>query len=210
VTECPVCGNAIIGKKKFCSRTCLKAGYERGLVVNSGNFKRGSVSLNKGRTLESWVGPERAAEIKSRMSMNSKKKAVQLQKLNEDKEVLARRVVSRKFHDEVVLWIATSLRGSGKRVFILSEYVKEKRIPDAIVFDGKRLIAVEVETEKRWKPSHAATDDRLTRLNSLCGFFDDTRVVFPRPGDNVSDISPAFVAEIVAEERLNPIRWGLK
>ena len=206
LADCPICGKPIVGSKKFCDRICLKEGYKRGLVVNSGNFKPGSVSLNKGRTLESWVGPERAAEIRSRMSLNSKKKAAQLKKLNEDKDVLARRLISRKFHDEVVLWIASSLRGSGNRVFILSEYVKEKRIPDAIVFDGKRLIAVEVETEKRWKPSHAATDDRLARLNKLCGFFDDTRVVFPRPGDDVPLIGPDFVSAIMAEERLNPIQ----
>jgi hypothetical protein len=107
------------------------------MVINSGNFKKGSISLNNGRTLESWVGEERAKEIRARMSLNSRNKAPQLRKLNDDPTITARRLESRHFHDEVVLWISNQLRSSGARVFVLSEYVKEKRIPDAIIFDGK-------------------------------------------------------------------------
>ena len=79
---------------------------------------------------------------------------------------------------------------------MLSEYVKEKRIPDAIIFDGKRLVALEVETEKRWKPSHASSEDRLSRLNSKCGFFDETKVVFPAIGEPLDIIGPAFLAHL--------------
>jgi hypothetical protein len=146
--------------------------------------------------LESWVGEARAREIKAQMSLHSRNKAPQLRKLNEDPNVLQRRLVSRQFHDLVVEWLATQLRAEGKRVFVLSEYIKEVRIPDAIVFDGKQLVAIEVETEKRWKPSHASTEDRLSRLNSRCGFFDKTKVVFPAVGVSMKDVGPAFLAHI--------------
>ena len=121
-------------------------------MVNPGSFKRGNVSPNKGRTLESWVGEERAKAIRARMSLNSRGKAPQLRRLNDDPNITARRLYSRKFHDEVVAWSSERLRSSGVRVFILSEYIKESRIPDAILFNGDKLIALEVETEKRWKP----------------------------------------------------------
>jgi hypothetical protein len=186
----------IRNQDRFCSRKCVKEGYRLGLVINSGNFKKGSVSLNKGRTLESWVGEERAKEIKERMSQSSRNKAPQLRRLNDGPTITARRLASRRFHDEVVLWICNRLRSSGARVFVLSEYVKEKRIPDAIIFDGKRLVALEVETEKRWKPSHASSEDRLSRLNSKCGFFDETKVVFPAIGEPLDIIGPAFLAHL--------------
>ena len=152
--------------------------------------------MNKGRTLESWVGEERAKEIKTRMSLNSRKKAPQLRKLNEDPTITARRLKSRHFHDDVVLWLANKIRSSGARVFVLSEYVRESRIPDAIIFDGKRLIALEVETEKRWKPSHASSEYRLSRLNSKCGFFDETEVVFPAMGESIGLIGPGYLAQL--------------
>jgi len=186
----------IINKNRFCSRKCVREGYRLNLVINSGSFKKGSISLNKGRTLESWVGEERAKEIKTRMSLNSRKKAPQLRKLNEDPTITARRLKSRHFHDDVVLWLANQIRSSGARVFVLSEYVRESRIPDAIIFDGKRLIALEVETEKRWKPSHASSEYRLSRLNSKCGFFDETEVVFPAMGESVGLIGPGYLAQL--------------
>ena len=187
---------AITNKNRFCSRECVKEGYRLGIVINSGNFKKGAISPNRGRTLESWVGEERAKEIKTRMSLNSRNKAPQLRKLNDDPTITARRLQSRHFHDQVVLWLSNQLRSSGARVFVLSEYVREKRTPDAIIFDGEKLIALEVETEKRWKPSHASSEDRLSRLNSKCGFFDETKVVFPALGDSLDRIGPGLLAEL--------------
>lgn len=80
----------------------------------------------------------------------------------------------------------------------MSEYIKEKRIPDAIVFDGANIIALEVETEKRWKPSHPSTEDGLSRLNALSSFFDKTRVVYPSPDDSIDRIGPAFLKHILS------------
>lgn len=194
--SCPVCGTPIVKKNRFCGRKCVKEGYRLGIVTNSGNFKKGSVSPNKGRTLESWVGEVRAKEIRARMSLNSRNKAPQLRRLNDDPSITARRLASRRFHDDVVIWICAKLRSRGVRAFVLSEYVKEKRIPDAILFDGHKLIALEVETEKIWKPSHTSSMERLARLNSLCGFFDETKVVFPSQGDSVDEIGPGFLAQI--------------
>jgi hypothetical protein len=171
--------------------------------VNKGLFKLGSPSLNKGRTLESWVGEARAQEIKAKMSQNSLSRIEFLKKLNAEPGIIRKRVVSRKFHDEVVLWLATQLRESGVRVFILSEYVRERRIPDAILFGRGRLVALEVETEKRWKPSHPAIEDRLSRLNSACGFFDATALVFPKEGSTLSVVGPEFLKQISSRERLN-------
>ena len=202
--SCPVCGSPITSERKFCSRACVREGYKRGLVVNPGNFKPGSVSPNRGRTLESWVGEDRAREIKARMSLNSRSKAPQLRRLNDNPDIIVKRLKSRKFHDDVVNWLVDRLRKAGNRVFILSEYIKEKRTPDAIIFDGRELIALEVETEKRWKPSHESTEERLSRLNSYSGFFDETKVVFPVMGDSLDETGPAFLSHIGSKERLNP------
>ena len=60
----------------------------------------------------------------------------------------------------------------------------------------ERVIALEAETEKRWKPSHASTQDRLSRMNSLCGFFDATKVVFPALGESPEEIGPGFIEKI--------------
>ena len=51
----------------------------------------------------------------------------------------------------MALWISNRLRFFGARVIVLSEYVREQRIPDTMIFDGKKLTALEVEREKRWK-----------------------------------------------------------
>lgn len=109
--------SGLTNKNRFCSRRCVKEGYRLGIVVNPGNFKKGSVSLNKGRTLESWVGEDRAREIKERMSANSRNKAPQLRKLNDDPTIKARRLASRHFRVEVVLWLCNQVRARGARVF---------------------------------------------------------------------------------------------
>jgi len=193
---CPVCDSPIHNTNRFCSRKCIREGYQLGLVVSPGNFKKGSVSLNKGRTLESWVGEERAREIRARMSLNSRNKAPQLRRLNEDPTITARRPVSRQFHDQVVLWLTDHIRALGARVFVLSEYVRERRIPDAMVFDGQKLIALEVETEKRWKPSHASSEERLSRLNAGCGSFDETKVIFPKVGESLEFTGLGYLSQI--------------
>jgi hypothetical protein len=163
---CLVCGKELAGKNsKFCSRACYADAYKKGLITNKGFFKRGVPSLNKGRTLESWVGPERGAEIRARMSRSSKKKGEFLGGLNYESDVLRKRKVSRWFHETVVEAIVQQLRNEGWRCYILSEYIKETRTPDAILFDGKEMVALEVELQKKWKPSEDAMVLRLSQLN---------------------------------------------
>src|SRR6266480_110147 len=151
----------------------------KGIIKNKGQFRKGMPSLNKGRTLESWVGKERAQEIKRKMSENSKGKAVHLRRLNEDTQTLEKRKVSRRFHEAIVQSLVREFRSLGWRCYTLSEYVKEERTPDAILCDGKEIVALEVELKKRWKPSNESMTKRLTDLNDASRFFDRTTVVFP-------------------------------
>lgn len=122
------------------------------------------------------------------MSANSRKKAPFLRKLSKSAAMRKKRVASRWVHEKVVTGLVDRLRSRGLRCYILSEYVKEERTPDAIIFDGKRLIAVEVEQERRYKPSRSAIRERLERLNSKPGFFDHTRVVFVPEGADPEEL----------------------
>lgn len=187
MNTCLVCGSVLNRlQERFCSKACYFQAYRLRLLHNNGWFKKGMPSINRGRTLDSLVGEERARAIRQKMSINSKKKADQLRRLNQNLELLRRRSESRKFHDRTVRDIAVALRGEGKKCFVLSEYVKEKRIPDIIVFDANKLIALEVELEKKWKPSNATIVERLSSLNAASSFFDRTEVIFvtrdDRPG----------------------------
>lgn len=150
---------------KFCDGECYAEASRKGMVPNNWWFKKGATSLNKGRTLESWVGEERAADIRARMSRNSKKKGDFLRSLNERKDLLRKRLTSRWFHESVVEEMVEQLRSEGWRCYILSEYIKEKRTPDAILFDGEELVALEVELQKKWKASEESMTRRLSDLN---------------------------------------------
>ena len=195
--SCETCGKALSKKgARFCSRACYAEAYRLGIIDNKGLFKKGMVSPNKGRTLESWVGEERAAEIKARMSRNSKKKGDFLRTLNVRGDVLRKRKISRWFHEDVVEGIVNVLRREGWRCYILSEYIKERRTPDAILFDGKELVALEVELQKRWKPSEESMVRRLSDLNGASSFFDRTAVVFPRQGDPLEELVPRLTEEV--------------
>ncbi len=174
------------------------------MILNKGWFRKGQPSLNKGRTLESWVGEERAQQIRERMSSHSKKKAEFLRLLNANGEFIKRRAASRKFHDDIVRAIVDQLRADGRRCYILSEYVKEVRTPDAILFDEGKLVALEVEQEKRYKPSHTTLTERLTSLNKLAGFFDETRVFFASPSKPLSELVKDCLRELSQRIKAGP------
>jgi hypothetical protein len=101
---------------------------------------------------------------------------------------LAKRLASRWIHDRVVKAIIDDLRIKGRRCFILSEYVRECRIPDAIILDNDRIIALEIEQEKRYKPTKQTIIERLSRLNGLCGLFDETLVIFAPKGISTDEM----------------------
>ncbi len=203
MASCLTCSSLLSSQQaKFCSKKCYFEALRLGMISNKGMFQKGQASPNKGRTLESWVGPERALEIRKKMSKLSKLKAESLRRLNSDQTILEMRVVSRKHHEEVVRLIIEELRSLGYRCFTLSEYVREKRIPDAIIFDGLRLTALEVEQEKRYKPSHESMTLRLSHLNSLAQFFDGTIVVFPDSKAEPGSIAHQLLSEILARKEL--------
>lgn len=138
------------------------------------------------------------------MSKNSKKKAGILRELNKRPDVLEKRQSSRKFHEAVVKSLVDGLRNLGWRCYTLSEYVKEERTPDAILFDGKELVALEVELQKRWKPTEESMIQRLSDLNRSSNFFDRTKVVFPKEGTEMTELISSLLGAIVENKRLNP------
>ena len=195
--SCGICGKGLEERDaKFCSRDCYTEARRRGIIHNKGQFVKGQVSPNKGRTLESWVGKERAAEIRARMSRNSKKKGDFLRSLNISGDVLRKRKVSRWFHEDVVQRMVDGLRGEGWRGYILSEYIREKRTPDAILFNGKELVPLEVELRKKWKASEESMTSRLADLNGASSFFDRTVTVFPSQGDDLEELIPHLMAKV--------------
>ena len=84
--------------------------------------------------------------------------------------------------------------------------MKEKRTPDAILFDGKELVALEVELQKRWKPSEESMTKRLSDLNGASAFFDRTSVVFPKEGSDMAELVPALLERIRGAKRLNAVK----
>jgi hypothetical protein len=201
--NCRVCGKALSEPgAQFCDRACYAQAVRAGLIMNKGQFRKGNPSPNKGRTLESWVGEERALEIRHRMSETSKGKAPQLRRLNENAQVMAKRKVSRRFHEAIVQELVKEFRNLGWRCYTLSEYVKEVRTPDAILFDGSEVVALEVELKKRWKPTVESMTRRLSDLNGKSRFFDRTSVVFPDEKISMAKQIPSLVGEIFNRKRL--------
>jgi tRNA(His) 5'-end guanylyltransferase len=77
------------------------------------------------------------------------------------------------------------LRAKGYKTFNTSNYTRHKRIPDIIAIspDG-RIVAVEMETIRRYKSSIEALRKRYTALLMSEGFFDDVVVegfIAPEP-----------------------------
>jgi hypothetical protein len=200
---CGSCGRVLErADAKFCHRVCYAQAVRDGVVPNKGRLRKGNPSPNKGRTLESWVGEERALEIRTRMSESSIGKAPQLRRLNEDAEVLAKRKASRRFHEATFQELVKEFRKLGWRCYTLSEYVKETRTPDAILFDGRALVALEVEMKKKWKPTAESMTRRLTDLDDQSRFFDRTSVVFPDERTDLTKQIPSLMGEILAHKRL--------
>jgi hypothetical protein len=108
--------------------------------------------------------------------------------------------MSRQVHEDVVLRLVGALRAAGLRCFILSEYVKEDRTPDAIVFDGRKLFALEVEQVKRYKASQQAISERLSSLNARSGFFDSTFMCFVPEGATVTELVKRAVRDFSSKD----------
>jgi hypothetical protein len=143
-----------------------------------GRFLKGVPAFNKGKTLEDLYGEERANEIRARLSEHSKKKGDLLRALNKNPEYLTKRVISRKRHEEKVRELLENLRKNNERVFALSQYCKDEKQPDLILFKDGKLIAIELEARKKYKPSEKTIISRYERMHKKHGFFDEVRVIF--------------------------------
>lgn len=83
----------------------------------------------------------------------------------------------RRFHEAVVAMKEKELRAQGFRTFNTSNYTPHKRIPDiiAITPEGK-ILAVELETLRRYKSSVSSLGKKYTPLLMQNKFFDDVLV----------------------------------
>lgn len=89
-----------------------------------------------------------------------------------------KREQSRRKHEEKVAQIVREMRAEGERVFALSQYEKEAKQPDIIHFKNGKLVAIEVESEKTYKPSKETVERRYRRAHTKNGFFDDVEVIW--------------------------------
>jgi len=128
------------------------------------------------------------------MSLNSQKKGTFLKNLNLDKEYLEKRRTSRKLHDQLVGRVGELLRTEGERIFIISQYVKDAQ-PDIIWFKDGKLIAIEIESKKRYKPSEKTIKKRKENLHFKNNLFDKVKTILLERETN-----PAFTKEKIKED----------
>jgi hypothetical protein len=92
-------------------------------------------------------------------------------------EYLRMKNVTRKYHEDVVMLEEKELRKQGYRTFCTSNYARHYRIPDIIAISPEgRVIAIEMETIRRYKSSIESLRRRYTILLMKEGFFDDVIV----------------------------------
>ncbi|HVB11665.1 MAG TPA: hypothetical protein VNE86_00930 [Nitrososphaerales archaeon] len=91
--------------------------------------------------------------------------------------MLARKKITRRYYEDMVLRKELELRAQGYRTFCTSNYTRHNRVPDIIAIspDG-RVIAVEMETIRRYKSSVESLRKKYTLLLMKEGFFDDVIV----------------------------------
>jgi len=91
--------------------------------------------------------------------------------------MLARKKITRRYHEDMVLQKESELRAKGYRTFCTSNYIHHVRVPDIIAIspDGK-VIAAEMETIRRYKSSIEFLRKKYSVLLMKEGFFDDVVV----------------------------------
>ena len=136
-------------------------------------FKKGIIPANKGKPLEEFLGKSKAKQIQRKMSL-SKRDYSHLSILNKDIVFLQKRKCSRRVHEQKVKEILKRLRNDGKRVFPL-DYEKQ---PDLILFENGKIIAIEVEAIKRYKPSSETIKKRYESRHKEHGFFDEVKIIW--------------------------------
>jgi hypothetical protein len=111
-------------------------------------------------------------------------------------EYLEKKRLTRRYHEDVVLQKEKELRDRGYRTFCTSNYAHHYRIPDIIAISPEgKVIAVEMESMRRYKSSVESLRKRYTILLMKEGFFDDVIVEgFPVPKFGAQD------SNIIAKE----------
>ncbi len=92
-------------------------------------------------------------------------------------EYLERKKITRRYHEQVVIEEEKLLRQQGYRTFCTSNYAHHYRIPDIIAISPEgKVIAIELESIRRYKSSVESLGKRYTILLMKEGFFDDVIV----------------------------------
>lgn len=146
--------------------------------ANKTSFKKGQIPMNKGKPLEEFVGTERARKIRQQMSDSSKGKATFLMGLNKNPQILAKRKSSRLKHENYIMELLYKLRLNGEKVFPLSQYVRDEKQPDLILVKDGKLIAIEVEQDKRYKASRKTIERKYERMHKKNKFFDEVKTIW--------------------------------
>ncbi len=114
-------------------------------------------------------------------------------------EYLRIKKITRKYHEDVVVEKEKELRAQGYKTFNTSNYARHNRIPDIIAIspDGK-VIAIEMESIRRYKSSIESLRKRYTHLLMKEQFFDGVIVegfVIPKLYTQDSNIHLAIIDE---------------
>lgn len=160
-------------------------------------FKKGEDPFNKGQSLDETFGIEKANVIRNKMSEKaySPERVDHLRNLNNNKEVMSKRAESRRFHDKAVIECGNSLRNDNIRTYITTTYSSDPE-PDLVLYYKDKIIAVEFESIRKWKPS-MSTIIKKKEANHFKGNFFDLVIVLPFYEDqNIENIEENLKKEL--------------
>lgn len=155
--------------------TCRKCGKEfenRSLLSIHKIKEHGYTRQTLGQNIGGW---NKGIPYTSKGNRHSK---ITLKELNKNPEFLEKRQISRQKHEKKVQEKAKEYREKGFKVFETSNYSHHRRIPDLIVISPKgKIIAIELESLKIYKPSLETLRKRYTNELMTEGFFDEVIVI---------------------------------
>ncbi|MHB1909185.1 MAG: hypothetical protein ACYCQJ_10010 [Nitrososphaerales archaeon] len=105
-------------------------------------------------------------------------------------DMIAKKKITRRYHEDMVQKKELELKSKGYRTFNTSNYTRHTRIPDIIAISPEgKVIAVEMETIRRYKSSIEALRKKYTHLLMKEGFFDDVIVEGFKVPENTAEDS---------------------
>ena len=101
-----------------------------------------------------------------------------MRSLNTNPSTLEKKRLSHEFHEQVVARKQAELRAKGYRTFVTSNWGShESRLPDIIAVSPEgKILAVEMESIRRWKSRIEKFAEEYKKLLLQDGFFDDVLV----------------------------------